>query len=148
MREINAAGLALTKQFEGFKDTAYQDQGGVWTIGYGHTHGVQGGMTCTPEQAEGWLKDDLSLASEYVEKLVKVALTDNQFAALADFAFNVGVGNFASSTLLRLLSFGRYSEVPDQLRRWNKCAGQVNEGLIRRREAEVALWNTADEDAS
>jgi lysozyme len=73
--------------------------------------------------------------------LVTVPLSDNQFSALVCFAFNVGVGNFESSTLLRLLNRGWYEQVPAQLMRWNRANGEVFGGLSRRRAAEARLWN-------
>jgi lysozyme len=69
-------------------------------------------------------------------------LNQNQFDALVSFAFNVGDGAFRSSTLLRLLNQGQYDQVPAQLRRWNMDNGHVVQGLINRRNKEIALWNT------
>nr|WP_167855663.1 lysozyme [Hymenobacter fodinae] len=118
----------------------------MWTIGWGHTKGVCAGLTCTIEQAEAWLQQDLADAIHTVETGVKVRLTDNQFAALVIFAFNVGVGSFKSSTLLRMLNQGHYNQVPRQLLRWNKgrVGGKlvVIPGLTNRRNAEIDLWQT------
>jgi len=146
-RGINSAGLDLIKNFEGFRDTAYQDQGGLWTIGFGHTKGVCAGMTCTEDEATDWLNNDLANAEDGVERIVTVNLGDNQFAALVSFAFNVGLGNFANSTLVHLLNQGYAEQVPTQLMRWTRVAGVENAGLARRRAAEGALWNTPDGDA-
>ena len=91
-------GQALTESFEGCRLVAYQDQNGVWTIGYGHTQGVAAGMTCTQEQAQAWLLEDIQWAVSVVNSQVTVSLTQNEFNALVDFVYNVGSGNFTSST--------------------------------------------------
>ncbi len=79
-------------------------------------------------------------AEDAVTDLVKVPLSDNQFSALVAFVFNIGVGHFAKSTLLRELNAGQYDSVPGQLALWNHINGVVNVGLTRRRAAEIALW--------
>lgn len=143
-RQVNQAGLDLVKSFEGFSDRAYLCPAGVWTIGYGHTKDVKKGMRITRDEAEQLLADDLKGAAADVEKLIKVELGDNQFAALVSFTFNVGSGNLAGSTLRKLLNVGDYDAVPAQMMRWNKAkqGGKLVEmaGLTRRRVAEGALW--------
>src|ERR1700748_411622 len=114
-------GLHLTEQFEGCKLVAYPDQGGIPTIGYGHTRGVKLGMKCTEELAEQSLSEDVAEAEHAVNSLVKVPLTQNQFDALTDLAFNVGIGNFQSSTLLRLLNLGAYDRAGNEFQRWNRA---------------------------
>jgi len=143
-RRINEAGLAIIKEFEGLVLTPYQCPGRVWTIGYGHTRTVKPGMVITPGQAEQLLLDDLRLAERAVSRSVEVPLNDNQFSALVAFVFNVGIGNFGRSTLLRLLNRGWYEQVPAQLSRWNRASGEVYGGLARRRAAEARLWNTPE----
>src|SRR6185312_14346538 len=115
-RMINAAGLALVRAHEGLRLESYQDSVGVWTIGYGHTKGVQPGQTCSQHQADEWLEQDLIEAENAVSKLVKVPLTDNQFAALVSFTFNLGAGKLAGSTLLKKLNEGGYTLVPPCLK--------------------------------
>lgn len=139
-RIINSAGLALIKQFEGCKLEAYQDGAGVWTIGTGHTHGVKAGDTCSQEQADAWLEQDLIGAETAVSSLVKVPLSDNQFAALVSFTFNEGQGKLAGSTLLKKLNEGGYDLVPTYLKSWIFVAGKQCQGLVRRRAAEAELW--------
>ena len=107
-----------------------------------HTRTVRAGMRITPDQAEQLLDDDLSIAERAVARLVQVPLTDNQFAALVSFVFNVGTSNFERSTLLQLLNRGWYEQVPAQLSRWNRASGELLGGLARRRAAEARLWNT------
>ncbi len=139
----NALPLAcdLARQFEGSRLSAYQDSGGRWTIGYGRAEGVYPGMTCSQDEADAWLEEAMGAVLAAVRTLVTVTLNDNQAAALADFAYNVGVGAFEASTLLHLLNEGDYEAVPGQLARWVRAAGFVLDGLVRRREAEAALWN-------
>lgn len=133
-------GLELTEHFEGCEFKAYQDGGGVWTIGVGHTKGVKQGMTCTHDQAMQWLREDVEEAEDAVADLVKVPLNQNQYDALVDFVFNLGRTQFAGSTLLRLLNLGKVIEAARQFPRWNKDNGRVIAGLTRRREAEQELF--------
>lgn len=140
-RRINAEGLAHLKRWEGLRLSAYKDVAGIWTIGYGSTgpH-VKPGMKITEAQAEKLLRDDLDRFEKAVERLVKVPLTDNQFAALVSFAFNVGTGAFEKSTLLKRLNAGDYDAVPGQLMRWVNAGGRKVQGLVNRRAAEGGLW--------
>lgn len=140
-RQINGSGLDLVKSAEGLRLSAYRDTGGVWTIGYGHTRDAEAGQTCTPQQAETWLKADLSTAEDAVARLVTVPLADNQFAALVSFTFNVGATRLAQSTLLRKLNAGDYAGVPAQLKAWVFDNGNVQPGLVKRRAAEATLWS-------
>lgn len=140
MRIINSAGLALIKESEGLRLEPYLDTGNVWTCGYGHTRGVTEHTHCTPEIAEAWLEADLQHAEEAVSHLVKVKLTDNQFAALVCFVFNVGESAFGKSTLLKKLNEGGYSLVPACLKSWVFDNGKVIKGLVSRRNAEATLW--------
>jgi lysozyme len=146
MRRINEAGIALLKEYEGLRLKPYLCPSRIWTVGYGHTRNVRLGMTITPEEAEELLQEDLRGFERAVARLVQVPLTDNQFSALVCFTFNVGVGNFEDSTLLRLLNRGWYEQVPAQLSRWNRSRGEILGGLARRRAAEARLWNTPDPD--
>lgn len=131
-------GLAFTRLFEGDVLTAYQDQRGVWTIGYGHTAGVRPGQTITEQRAEALLVEDIQAAVHCVNEFATVKLTQPQFDALVDFAFNVGAGNFRNSTLLREINAGHFPEAAAQFRLWDHCGGVVNAGLLRRRRAEAS----------
>ncbi|WP_049011222.1 lysozyme [Enterobacter kobei] len=138
-------GIALIKQFEGCKLTAYQDSVGVWTIGYGWTQPVDGkpiraGMTIKQETAERLLKTGLVSYESDVSRLVKVSLTQGQFDALVSFTYNLGALSLSTSTLLRKLNAGDYAGAADEFLRWNKAGGKVLNGLTRRREAERALY--------
>jgi lysozyme len=145
-RQINAAGLALIQQFEALSLTPYQDQAGNWTIGFGHKLPDGEFPDWTLEQAAAALSDDLMVPESTVLRNVTKPLNDNQFSALVCFTFNVGSGNFLSSTLLKNLNAGWYSQVPAQLSRWNKINVDgvltVSAGLSRRRTAEGVLWST------
>lgn len=144
-RQINAHGLDKLKQWEGLRKTAYKDSAGVWTIGYGHTAAAGSPrptpkMTITEQKAEEILTSDLTQYEKAVEQSVKVTLTDNQFAALVSFTYNVGIGAFKNSTLLKKLNKGEYDAVPSEMMKWVKCGGKQNQGLINRRRAEGYLW--------
>ncbi|MDU4065939.1 lysozyme [Enterobacter kobei] len=145
MMQISDKGIALIKQFEGCKLTAYQDSVGVWTIGYGWTKPVDGkpiraGMTIKQETAERLLKTGLVSYENDVSRLVKVDLTQGQFDALVSFTYNLGARSLSTSTLLRKLNAGDYAGAADEFLRWNKAGGKVLNGLTRRREAERALF--------
>jgi GH24 family phage-related lysozyme (muramidase) len=141
-RRINDGGFKLLTTFEGCKLKAYDDGGEVWTIGYGHTHGVFEGMTITQTQAEQFLHEDLEQFESYVEEAVQVDLNDDQFSALVCFCFNVGPGTdgFGTSTLLKKLNAGDYQGAVGQFPVWNKVKGEPWLGLTRRRLAEQALF--------
>lgn len=131
-------GLALTEGFEGCSLIAYQDQVGVWTIGYGHTQGVTDGMTCTHDQAEQFLLADAADAEAAVNRLVHIAMSQEEFDALVDFTFNLGAGNFASSTLLKKLNDRDIQGAIDEFVKWDRAGGVEVAGLLRRRQAEAA----------
>jgi lysozyme len=141
---------ALLKKFEGCKLTAYRCPAGVCTIGYGHTSAaglpeVIDGMTITQKQADELLKHDLVKYEAAVESLVKVELTQNQFDVLTDFAYNAGVGNLKSSTMLKKVNAGDLDAVPGELMKWTKGGGKVLPGLVRRRQAAGAWWTAQDQ---
>ena len=138
--KTSGEGIALIKKFEGCELNAYQCSADVWTIGYGHTRGVSEGDTCTKDDAEKILIDDLVEFEGYVNDLVDTELTQNQFDALVAWTFNLGPTNLKSSTLLTRLNSGDLDDVPHQIKRWNKAGGKVLDGLVRRREAEALLW--------
>jgi lysozyme len=137
---IGQKGIELIKHFEGCELEAYKCPAGVWTIGYGHIKGVSEGMSITQEQAEQMLLDELKEYENYINELVVVDLSQNQFDALVSWVYNLGPANLKSSTLLKVLNSGDYAGVPDQIERWNKAGGKVLEGLIRRRQAESSLF--------
>jgi lysozyme len=131
----------LIKCFEGFRHKAYYCPGMKLTVGYGTTRGVKPGTTVTHEQAVELLKRDVLVFSEVVNRLIKVPLNQNQFDALVSFVYNIGEGNFQKSTLLRLLNARKYEEASAQFVRWRFVKGLVMPGLVRRRDAERALFD-------
>lgn len=135
-------GKRLIKTFEGYRSEAYLCPAGVWTIGWGHTEGVQQGDTCTKEQAEEYLTQDLKWAEDTVNA-TGLLLEQLQFDALVSFVYNNGSGNFNSSTLLKLLKQSTLprKELETQWKRWKYTNGQEFEGLVRRRAAEYTLYS-------
>lgn len=144
MTTINDAGLALIKSFEGCELSTYKDGGGINTIGYGHVGPEAAtGATISQEQADSLLEQDLAHFCTGVDSLViNRHISANQFSAMVAFAFNVGLGNFKQSTLLRWVNLGNAEGAADEFLRWNRDAGKVVAGLTRRREAERALFKS------
>ena len=142
--KISPEGLALIKKFEGCELEAYQCSAGVSTIGYGHTKGVEEGMTITKDQAEQMLLEELVEYEVAVEEAVDNQLDQCMFDALVSWTYNLGPTNLNNSTMLKVLNAGEYDEVPAQIKRWNKAGGKVLQGLIRRREAEALLFEGKD----
>ena len=139
--EISEKGINLIKNFEGCHLKAYICPAGKWTIGYGHTgKDIKEGLVITQEQAEHYLHNDVIIHSANVSRLVKRPLTQNQFDALVSFEYNVGYGNFASSTMLKLLNKGAYKLAAEQFDRWVFANKKKLEGLVKRRQAEKELF--------
>lgn len=128
-------------QFEGLELKAYRCPAGIWTIGYGHTGpDVHEGMVITKDEALALLGKDLASHVLQASGYIAVDVTQNQFIALTSFIYNIGVGAFRDSTLLKLLNRGDIQGAADQFLLWNKAGGKVLAGLTRRREAERALF--------
>lgn len=133
-------GIALIKEFEGLRLKAYKCPGGVWTIGYGHTAGVRPGMVISERQAEDFLKDDLIAFEEYLNGL-GLTLNQNQFDALVSLIYNIGIGNFQKSTLLRKARLNpNDNSIMDEFLKWVYSKGRVLPGLQRRRLREMKLY--------
>lgn len=141
---INTAALSLIKSFEGLKLTCYLDAVGVPTIGYGTTKNLTkadvGRKTITEAEATRLLLEDVGIFEKAVDKLVKVKLTDNQRGALVSFTYNLGPGNFGSSTLLKKVNAGDFKGAALEFAKWDKAGGKVLAGLTRRRAAEAELF--------
>lgn len=137
--QLDAQGEALIKSFESLQLTAYQDSRGIWTIGWGHTPASEG-QTCTPSQAENWFQQDTAWACRAIDTTVTVPLSQNEFDALVSFTFNVGSGSEAHSTLVKLLNAGDTAGAAAQFLVWDEVDGVRSAGLLRRREAERALF--------
>ena len=142
--KTGSQGVALIKKFEGCELEAYQCSANVWTIGYGHTRGVEEGDVISAEKAEYILLEDLVEFEQYVDNLATVSLNQDQFDALVAWTFNLGPTNLKESTMLLRLNDGQYDDVPAQMARWNRSGGEILEGLKRRRKAEGLLFQGLD----
>jgi lysozyme len=135
------------KTYEKFRPTAYAATGderrrGIWTCGWGHTHGVTETTTCTMDQANAWLADDIAQrAVAIVNQHVTVPLTQNQFDALCSLVFNCGPDPLFY-TLGSLLAAKDYKGAAAQFPRWDRQAGVELPGLEKRRDAEMAHFLT------
>lgn len=139
--QVSQTGIDLIKQFEGFRSTAYLCPAGILTIGYGSTgERVKPGMVITEKDAELWLRSDLRSIEQTVNSLFTVSLSQSMFDALVSFAYNVGEGALAKSTLFKILESGKYPEAANEFLRWNKGGNKILPGLVKRREAERALF--------
>jgi lysozyme len=144
---LNAAGLALIKQFEGLSLTSYADPGTgaePYTIGYGHTGpDVHPNMTISEQEAQALLQSDVLAASQEVAALIEVELTPNEFAALVSWQYNTGA--LAETGGLALLNARQFEAAwDDHLCLYTRGGnGTVLPGLVRRRAAERALFFTA-----
>ena len=138
-RSLNKTGLDLIKESEALRLDVYLDQAGLPTIGYGHL--IKSGEVFTTITEE-LLRDDVATAENLVNQLVTVELTQNMFNALVSLVFNIGSGNFASSTLLRKLNAGDYEGAQNEFPRWNKITINgvlvVSNGLVARRGREAS----------
>lgn len=135
-------GMNLTKDFEKCRLMPYLDGGGVPTDGWGNTHKVVMGIPISQEKADADLLANVQDAVDAVNDYVTVPLKQAQFDALVDLTFNIGVGAFKRSTLLKLLNAGDYEGAHKQFDRWNMDNGKVIKGLQRRRDAEQSLWSS------
>ena len=142
---ISEQGIQLICGFEGLYLSAYDDGFGLWTIGYGTTQypnkqPVKQGDRCTLEQAKSYRQDDLEKFEKAVQQVVKVFLNQRQFDALVSLTYNIGIGAFQKSTLLKYLNAGEYQAASHQFDVWIKAGGQTVQGLVNRRAAEKALF--------
>jgi lysozyme len=144
IQETGFDGVSLIKHFEACSLEAYPDPatgGHPWTIGYGHTGAeVRQGESCSLAEAETVLMFDLDRFERGIERLVTRRLEARQFDALVSLAFNIGLGNLASSTLLKKLNMGDDIAAAAQFLAWNRAAGKVMKGLQRRRKAESLVF--------
>ena len=142
--KISEDGLELIKKFEGCETTAYRDSVGVWTIGFGHTKGVEEGQTCSIEDAESMLADEMDEYEGYINNMVKVDLQQHEFDSLVAWVYNLGPTNLGESTMLKVLNGGQFDRVPDEMNRWTRAGGKILEGLVRRRQAESLMFQNLD----
>lgn len=138
--QISDQGLAIIRQCEGLRLKAYLCPAGVWTVGYGHTHGVSEGLHITSAEADKLLLQDVAPIEDFLHTL-RINFRQGQFDALASFIFNVGLSAFRQSTLLRKIMTDASDEaITAEFLRWNKAGGKVLPGLNARRKQEAALW--------
>lgn len=139
--------IEFIKKFEGCRLEAYQDVGGVWTIGYGSTGpGIMEGLTISQKTAEGMLLghvNDLGLQLVDILKSKVYYVNQQQFDALTSFVYNIGIGAFKKSHMCELLSKGDSKSLElaaQEFPRWDKVKGQPDVGLMARRKAEQELF--------
>ena len=139
---ISEKGVEAIKALEGFSPLEYMCVAGKRTIGYGHVLKPDESYVCgvSEKQAEKLLAQDLGAIESAVDSAVKVPLEEYQRDALVCFAFNIGIYAFQRSTLLKELNAGNYDKVPQQLLRWVYVNGKPCYGLLRRRQAEAAMF--------
>lgn len=143
--EATESALSLIREFEGLRTTAYKCPAGVWTIGYGHTEGVKEGDRVTEAGAWDLLRSD---AERFAKRLTDVltgngiagAINQREFDALVSFVYNVGIGAFVKSSVMRFLKQGDHESAGDAMLRWVYAGGKVLQGLVRRRSAERRLF--------
>lgn len=136
-------GIELIKKHEGFRAKAYKCPADKWTIGYGHTLNVKSTDVITKEQGEYFLRQDVEHAEKEVNKH-NLNINQNQFDALVSFVFNLGVGNFSRSTLLRRIkAYPNDITIRREFARWVYAGGKVLPGLVTRRKEEADLYFTA-----
>jgi len=146
---LNAA-VKWIADYEGFRSKPYRDQGGVWTIGYGATYLPNGARVTagtspvTQETAYSWLTSGVSRTLAIVRDMVEFRLSDNQAVALTSLGFNIGTGALRNSTLLKLLNAGEVVAAAGQFDAWVYDDNRVDQGLVKRRNAERKLFLTPD----
>ena len=146
MRHINERGIQIIKSFEGISLKPYLCPANVWTVGYGATRSSTGGPIdldmepISETEAEALLLHDLGSSEGWVSRLIKTALTENQYSALTSFTFNVGAGALQRSTLRMKLNRGEYQGAADEFPKWRIAGSRILAGVVRRRAAGRALF--------
>ena len=144
--QVSKEGLDLIKKHEGYRDNAYLCPAKVWTIGYGNTfyesgRKVKEGDVISKDKAERLLECVVEDFARNVRSTIKVPLNQNQFNSLVSFAYNLGIGNLRSSTLLRKVNANPGDPtIFNEFLRWNKAGGKVLNGLTKRRQEEANLY--------
>lgn len=146
--KTSSDGVAAIAAHEGLRLKAYPDPatgGEPWTIGYGHTSRaglpkVARGMTITRERALEILANDLVAFENAVEKALTVNPTQHQFDAMVSLCFNIGPANFLKSSVVKFHNGRQFARAAGAFALWNKAAGKVMAGLMKRRAAEAALY--------
>lgn len=145
MTQVNQATIDLIKQWEGCKLKAYKDVAGIWTVGYGLTSRagfieVGPDTTLTQEEADYYLEKVVDDFASKIRPMITAPINENQFGAFVSLAYNIGVGAFKRSSALKRFNAGEGDRVTEAIRMWKKAGGKTVQGLVNRREAEVALF--------
>jgi GH24 family phage-related lysozyme (muramidase) len=147
---INKEGIELIESFEGFSSEPYKDVAGIWTIGVGSIYGLNGKRVkadhrhISKQEALQLMKRDLKRTEVRISQLVNVPVTQNQFAALCSFVYNVGSGAFQRSTARMKLNRSDYEGCANEFLRWKYAGKRSIPGLLRRRKAERELFLSED----
>lgn len=144
---INQDGIDLIKQWEGCKLKSYKDVAGVWTVGYGLTSRagfieVGPDTVLTQAEADYYLEKVVGDFASKIKPMITAPINENEFAAFVSLAYNIGVGAFKRSSALKRFNDGQKDRVTEAIRMWKKAGGKTVQGLVNRREAEVALFLT------
>ncbi|MEZ4171195.1 lysozyme [Salmonella enterica] len=130
---------------EGVRYKPYRDVVGIWTVCYGHTgNDIMIGKTYTESQCKALLNKDLNTVARQINPYIKVPIPETTRGALYSFVYNVGAGNFKTSTLLHKINQGDIKGACEQLRRWTYAGGKQWKGLITRREIEREVCMCGD----
>lgn len=137
----------LIMKLEGCRNEAYQDVTGVWTVGFGSTgpHIVKG-TVWTQAQCAQALSDHLDTLEKGLLPLIKVPVNEDQWAAIVSLVYNIGIGAFKNSTLLKRLNEGHFSEAANEFLKWDHAGGKEVKGLYNRRLIEQKLFTTVTKD--
>jgi len=128
------------KVWEGLRLRAYQDTGGVWTIGYGHTKTAKPGMVISEQEAESLLREDIAWVEDVLNTTIEVPVSQKQYDALGSFVYNIGGTQWRSSTLLKKLNQKDYVGAAKEFPKWKYDNGRVIQGLLNRRIHEQQLF--------
>lgn len=146
MNTVQISTVTLVSQFEGLSLVPYQDQGGVWTYGYGATIDLNGNPVTSRTQpislntAEVLLGLQLKQYADAVNESIKVTLNQNQFDACVSLCYNIGIGGFESSTVCREINENNFPGAAQAFIMWDEVSGEVNDSLLNRRKKEMALF--------
>lgn len=144
--KTNDAGMNIIKSFEGYSGTVYLCPAGRWTIGWGSTWDKYGEPVTSshPDISEGeatvLLRREVTHSEKAIDRLVTAELTENMYSSCVSLIYNIGSGNFQSSTLRMKLNRGDYEAAADEFPKWRRSGGRILKGLVRRRKAERELF--------
>ena len=144
--KVNAEGYSLIKKFEGCRLKSYRCPSGIWTIGFGNTFyengdKVKDGDVITQQRADELAKFIIDQFAVSIAPFILQPLNDNQFSACVSLAYNIGTSGFKRSSVFKKLNINpQDSMIADSFKLWNKGGGKVLAGLVKRREAEIALY--------